>query len=171
VKARLPLLALTLIALSITALPAPAADTPKAASAETPKESPKDTPKEPAAPPAKPLPTITGTVEFAQPLVLGSEAVAEISLLAVPAGAEPIFSARTLGKQIIKDPKKFPFPFAVPYDPAAIKPAGRYSISVRLTFAGGQLLFKSDAAAPVLTHDSPSKDVKVTVVRVKEGMK
>jgi putative lipoprotein len=129
-----------------------------------PAEAAKEAPKEPTPPPARQLPTISGTVVFEKPLILGSEATAEISLLDISTADAP---ARTLGKQVIKDPKKFPFPFAVPYDPEAIKPAGRYAISVRLTLAGGQLLFTSDTATPVLTNGQ-TKDIKVTVVRVKQ---
>jgi uncharacterized lipoprotein YbaY len=115
-----------------------------------------------AAAPARPLASVTGTVEFTTATKYGPETVLEISILDVSRADAP---AITMGKQVLKDFKAFPIAFEAPYDPAAIKPGHRYTVIARI-LVSGQLAFINDTAIPVILG-APTKDVKVPVVKVK----
>ena len=52
----------------------------------------------------------------------------------------------------------------MPYDPEAIDEKYSYSMSARIEDGAGKLLFISDTAVPVITRDSPTKDVEIVVV-------
>jgi|WetSurMetagenome_2_1015567.scaffolds.fasta_scaffold16685_2 putative lipoprotein len=115
-----------------------------------------------AEPPATPFATVTGTVECKDTTKFGSDTSVEISILDVTKADAP---AITLGKQVFRDFKSFPFAFEVPYVPSAVKPGHRYILSVRI-LVSSRLSYITDTAIPIL-GDNPAKDIKVPVVKVK----
>ncbi|HYV39067.1 MAG TPA: YbaY family lipoprotein [Gemmataceae bacterium] len=73
--------------------------------------------------------------------------------------------AVTIAKQTIKDLKKFPIPFEIAYDPAAIQAKNTYSLSVRIT-TKERLDYINDTQIAVITRNAPTIDVKAMVIRV-----
>jgi putative lipoprotein len=106
-------------------------------------------------------PTITGSVEGPagdlEPGLVVSVKVQDISLADA--------AAVVLGEQIIRDPKAFPIPFAVPYDLEKTNRGVRFSIGVRIE-KEGKLKFINDTNIPVI-KDGPTKDVKAPVIKIK----
>ena len=85
----------------------------------------------------------------------------DVSLMDVP--------AKVLGEQVLRDPKAFPIPFAVPYDAKQVSkqsPTYFYTIGVRIE-KDGQLRYISDTHIPVIAGKSPTTDVKAPVIKVK----
>jgi putative lipoprotein len=116
-----------------------------------------------AVPPAPtPFATVTGTVECKDLTKFGPDTSVEISIFDVSKADAP---AITLGKQVFRDFKAFPFAFEVPYVPSAVKPGHRYVLSVRI-LVSSRLAYVTDTAIPIL-GDNPAKDIKVPVVKVK----
>jgi putative lipoprotein len=110
----------------------------------------------------KNLASVTGTVECNDRTKFAPETIVEIAIQDVSLADAP---AVTLGKQVFKDFKGFPFAFEVPYDPAAVKPGHRYALSVRI-LVSGRLTYINDTTIPVLGNH-PSQDVKAPVIKIK----
>jgi putative lipoprotein len=107
---------------------------------------------------------ITGTIEFKDGGELPAGAIVVVQLLDVSIADA---KAEVLGKQEIKDAKKFPIPFRVEYDPAKVKLRGlRYSIGVRIT-VDGKLAYINDTNIAVISNGAPTKDVKAPVIKIK----
>jgi len=102
---------------------------------------------------------LAGTVDSQTKADLPEGAVATVALQDTSLADAP---AKTIGMQKLDKLAKFPFAFAVEYDPAAIQPNRTYTMSVRIE-AGGKLVFINDTSTPVLTRGAPGKDVKVLV--------
>lgn len=109
-------------------------------------------------------PAVTGTIEFKDGGELPAGAVVVVQLLDV---SKADAKADVLGKQEIKDAKKFPIPFRVEYDANAVMPArARYSIGVRIT-VDGKLAYINDTNIAVISNGAPTKDVKAPVIKIK----
>lgn len=86
---------------------------------------------------------LSGTVFFRERIMLPDTAKVSVQLLDVSLADAP---AKVLGEAIASG-KSPPYAYAIPYDPDAILPGHRYSVSARIT-DGEQLLFIST------THNS-----------------
>jgi putative lipoprotein len=107
---------------------------------------------------------LTGTVDCKAKPDLPEGSVATVSLQDTSLADAP---ARTIARQKIEKPGKFPIEFAVEYDPAVINMKNRYTVNVRIE-AAGKLVFINDTAFPVLTRGGPAKDVKVEVIDLRK---
>lgn len=73
-------------------------------------------------------------------------------------------AAKVLGEQTIRDPKAFPIPFEIPYDPKAIGPGFSYAIGVRIE-KEGKLKFINDTRIPAI-NNGPTKDIQAPVIKI-----
>ncbi len=75
--------------------------------------------------------------------------------------------AKVLGEQTVRDPKAFPIPFSIAYDPTKVSDTGlRYGIGVRIE-KDGKLRYINDTHIPVISDGHPTKDVKAPVIVIK----
>jgi putative lipoprotein len=107
---------------------------------------------------------VSGTIEFNQDAQFTADTVARVTLQDVSLADAP---AKKIGEQVIKDLKKFPIPFEVEYDPAAIEKGHTYALQVRIE-TKDRLDYINDKRVEVISSGKPSKDVKVPVIRVKK---
>lgn len=76
-------------------------------------------------------------------------------------------AAKVLGEQTLRDPKQFPIPFAVAYDPTKVSTTGlMYAIGVRIE-QDGKLRYINDTRISVISNGSPTTDVKAPVIKIK----
>lgn len=73
--------------------------------------------------------------------------------------------AVTLGEQVIRDARRLPLAFRIPYDPADIDQRNEYTLRASVTL-GERLLYTNDTVHPVLTSGSP-EDSDIEVIRVR----
>lgn len=108
--------------------------------------------------------SITGKVTYRQRIALPDDAIVTVQLQDV---SKQDVAATVLGEQIIKtEGKQVPIPYQVTYDESEIDDRFSYSMSARIVDGSGKLLFISDTHTPVITRDSPTKDVEIVVVPV-----
>ena len=107
---------------------------------------------------------VTGTIEFKEEARFDADTVAKVTLQDVSLEDAP---AKKIGEQVIKDLKKFPIPFEVEYDPAAIEKGHTYALQVRIE-TGKRLDYINDTRVQVISGGKPSADVKVPVIQVKK---
>ena len=74
-------------------------------------------------------------------------------------------AATTLAEQVIKNAGSFPVEFTISYDPKSVKSGRTYAVSARIE-QGEKLLFINDTMIPVISFDTPSKDIILPVIRV-----
>jgi putative lipoprotein len=106
---------------------------------------------------------VSGTIEFKGEAQFAANTVARVTLQDVSLADAP---AKMVGEQVIKDLKKFPIPFEVEYDPAAIENGNTYAVQVRIE-TKDRLDYVNDTRVEVISSGKPSKDVKVPVIRIK----
>lgn len=94
---------------------------------------------------------VTGTAFVGERLAPPPDAVFEAVLEDVGRDGPPV----TIGRFASGPTPAAATPFAIPYDPARIDPAGRYAVRARI-LKDGRPLFVTDAPAPVLTRGAPS---------------
>jgi putative lipoprotein len=111
---------------------------------------------------ATPRATLTGTVTYVQRNALTPEAVVQVELRDV---SDPQAEPALVAKQVIRKPGQVPIAFSLEYDPAAILPSHRYSVSARISDRG-QLQFVTDTEVPVLGSGA-SAAAEIGVVPVK----
>lgn len=119
--------------------------------------------------PAPPVPTpapatataVTGTLTYRERIALPPDAVATVVLIDASRADAP---AVTIAEQTIAPAGQVPIPFGLAYDPARIDPRLRYVVRGTIT-AGGQLLYTSTQAYPVITQGAPVQ-VEVVLRRV-----
>jgi uncharacterized lipoprotein YbaY len=104
---------------------------------------------------------VTGTLTYRERIALPPDATATVVLADVSRADAP---AITLAEQTISPAGQVPISFRLEYDPAAIDPRNRYVVRGTIT-AGGQLLFTTAQAYPVITQGAPS-DVEVVLQSV-----
>src|SRR5262249_27425549 len=107
---------------------------------------------------------VSGTIEFKGDAKFEADAIARVTLQDVSLEDA---AAKKIGEQVIKDLKKFPIPFEIEYDPAAIEKGHTYAVQVRIQ-TKGRLEYINDTRVEVISRSKPSKDVKVPVIRVKK---
>jgi putative lipoprotein len=107
---------------------------------------------------------VSGTIEFKGEARFEADTVARVTLQDVSLADAP---AKKVGAQVIKNLKKFPIPFEVEYDPAAIAKGHTYAVQVRIE-TKDRLDYINDTRVEVLSSGKPSKDVKVPVIRIKK---
>ena len=73
--------------------------------------------------------------------------------------------AVTLGEQVIRDARRLPLAFRIPYDPADIDQRNEYTLQASVTL-DGRLLYTNDTVHTVLTGGSP-EDSDIEVIRVR----
>ena len=147
------------------AAPLPTALPPEPTSMPTP--LPPEPP--PVTQPTNPLPTITPTVQPAEPPAPADAAMTgSITYgdgIALPADATLTVDLRDISladapsvliaQQVIPAPGPSPVSFRIDYRRAAIDPRRDYSLSARITSSDGRLLFTNDTVYPVLTYGYP----------------
>jgi putative lipoprotein len=107
---------------------------------------------------------VSGTIEFKGEAKFEADAIARVTLQDVSLEDAP---AKKIGEQVIKDLKKFPIPFEVEYNPADIEKGHTYAVQVRIE-TKDRLEYINDTRVEVISRGKPSKDVNVTVIRVKK---
>lgn len=104
--------------------------------------------------------TLSGVVTYLQRIALAPDAVVEVTLQDIARADAP---ATVLAKQTIQtNGQQVPIPFALEYDPAAITPMMRLSVSARIT-EGGKLTWISTTVNSVLTEGAPDNNVEIIV--------
>jgi uncharacterized lipoprotein YbaY len=95
-------------------------------------------------------PSVAGTVVAETDVTVPSNAVLEIRLMDITAGAPPT----VVTEQVSSNPGPPPYRFRLFYQTAAIESTRDYAVQVRLLVAGRPLLVQP-APAPVLTKGRP----------------
>lgn len=103
---------------------------------------------------------LTGTITYLDRVAIAPDATLTVDLQNVSSGTIDVVATQTFSAE----GRQVPIPFGLPYDPAAIDPAGTYLISARIT-EGGQTTFASSAGVPVLTNGAPTSNVEILVSR------
>jgi uncharacterized lipoprotein YbaY len=105
----------------------------------------------------KALPTISGTVEYDGPAQFTKDTIVSVKLQDVSLMDAP---AITLGEFKLTGPTKFPIPFQITYDPAALKKGVDFAIGVRIE-TNGKLNYINDTRISVLGRSAPPADQPV----------
>lgn len=113
----------------------------------------------------EPSPLVTGSVIYRERIALPPNATLKIQLVDVSRMDAP---AVVLGEQVISPTGQVPIPFEIAYDPAQIDDRMSYAVQARIE-VGGELMFISTQAYPVITRDNPTKDLEILVERVGGG--
>lgn len=106
-------------------------------------------------------PVVTGVVVYRERIALPPDAALTVRLLDVSRSDAP---AVVLGEQRVQPTGQVPIPFEVPYDPTRVDDRMSCTLEARIE-AGGAPIFISTRAFPVITGDSPTKDVEIVVER------
>lgn len=102
--------------------------------------------------------TLTGTVIYLERIAMAPDAVITVELQDASAGTISVIAAQDINAE----GRQVPIPFELPYDAAAIDPAGTYLLSARINEAG-QTTFASQTGVPVLTNGAPTSNVEIVV--------
>ena len=109
----------------------------------------------------EPSPLVTGSVLYRERIALPPEATLTVRLVDVSRMDAP---AVLLGEQVVTPTGQVPIPFEISYDPAQIDERMSYAVQARIE-VGGQLMFISTQAYPVITRGNPSRDLEILVER------
>ena len=101
---------------------------------------------------------LTGSVVYLERVAMAPDAVITVELQDASAGTTSVLATRDINAE----GRQVPIPFELPYDAAAIDPAGTYLLSARITEAG-QTTFASQTGVPVLTNGAPTSNVEIVV--------
>lgn len=108
--------------------------------------------------------TLSGTVTYRERMALPINANINVRLLDVSRMDAP---ARVLAEDnIAAKGQSVPIPYTLEYDPVLIRDGLSYAVRAEIRGAGGELMWTTDTAHPVLTADAPSDGVEIRVVRV-----
>jgi uncharacterized lipoprotein YbaY/heat shock protein HslJ len=105
---------------------------------------------------------VTGRVIYLDRAMLPPGAVLDVQLQDISRADAPAEVLSALRVESLGAP---PYPFALPYDPGALREGHTYAVSARITH-GDRLVMISDTIHPVLTRGAPSEGVEVIVRRV-----
>ncbi|MFA6158126.1 MAG: YbaY family lipoprotein [Candidatus Paceibacterota bacterium] len=111
-----------------------------------------------------PTAQLTGTASYSDKIDLPAGSTVEVSLIDI---TNPNADSLVLAKQVIVTKGEgSPFPFALTYNPSAIKAVGDYSVGARVR-VNGSVWWTSTSNLLVLTkgHATSSVDVKLVNVR------
>jgi len=96
---------------------------------------------------------VRGTVTYRERSALPPQAVIEVTLEDISRADAP---ATVIARQrIVANGRQVPFAFNLPYDPAAISPAGRYVVRATIT-VDGVLRYTTTRLYPVITGNNPN---------------
>ena len=99
--------------------------------------------------PAEPLDRISGSATYRERIALPEDVTLTVELLDV---SKPGIRAERLALLALPvGHQQVPLPFELPFYPAAVQPAHRYTLRATLS-SGGELLFTTVQQVPVLTH-------------------
>lgn len=102
--------------------------------------------------------TLTGNVFYLERIALQPDALITVELQDVSGGTTNVIATRDINAE----GRQVPIPFELPYDAAAIDPAGTYLLSARIS-ENGQIIFSSPTGVPVLTNGAPTSNVELLV--------
>ena len=123
--------------------------------------------------PAMPVsvPGVPASAAEAPSVLNGS--VRDPARLGLPAGAvvtvrlEDLATGARVSEQTIRPTTEAALPFAIPYSPRSIDPAGRYGVRAEIRDAAGVLLWATPVPTPVFTDGAPLDGAEVVVERVR----
>lgn len=104
---------------------------------------------------------LTGTVTYLERIALAPDAVITVDLQDASGGMSSVLAQQ----QINAEGRQVPIPFELPYNQAAINPAGTYLLNATIT-QGGEMIFASQTGVPVLTNGAPTGNVEILVSSV-----
>jgi putative lipoprotein len=105
---------------------------------------------------------LTGVIAHTHRMTIPADFVVTVRLEDTTKENSP---GKKVAEEVIKSQGvELPFPFAIIYDPGKINPDHTYSVRVSILDSTGKLLYTNDSSVPVITHDNPTRNVKVTVV-------
>ena len=107
--------------------------------------------------------TVTGTVTYRENTTLPAEGV--VVTIKVEDISRADAPAITIGEQVIENPRQFPIPFEIKYDPNDIDERYTYAMRVRIE-VDGKLLFTNTSRYAVITRGNPTSDIEVIVDKV-----
>ena len=106
---------------------------------------------------------VTGTVSKLDRMALPPSAVVTVELQDTSLADAP---ATVLSTDVIElDGNQLPVPYSLEYNPDDIDERNPYLVRAKIE-DGGQLLYTTDTAYPVITRGNPTEDVEIIVVRV-----
>jgi uncharacterized lipoprotein YbaY len=136
-------LALAILALSATALPAMAQD--------------------PIAPPI-PRSVVSGTIVLPDVVALPEGAMVIVEIQDTAVADAPATRIATLS--MVAAGATSPIPFAVSLIPTTLQDQGDYTLSIRVEAADGTLLYINDTVTPAIDASGPITDVVATLIAV-----
>ncbi len=77
---------------------------------------------------------------------------------------ENLLTRERVGEQSFRPTAEAALPFAIPYSPRSIDPAGRYGVRAEIRDAAGVLLWTSPAPTAVFTNGAPTDGAQVIVL-------
>jgi len=101
---------------------------------------------------------LTGTVSYLARIALDPAAVIEVELQDVSSGVPSVVTTT----QVNAEGRQVPIPFELPYDAAAIDPAGTYLLYGRI-LVNGAITFASATGVPVLSGGAMTSNVELIV--------
>ena len=104
---------------------------------------------------------LTGTVAYLERIALDPAAVIEVELQDVSSGVPSVVTMT----QVNAEGRQVPIPFELPYDAAAIDPAGTYLLYGRI-LVDGVITFASATGVPVLSGGAATSNVELIVSSV-----
>jgi putative lipoprotein len=112
--------------------------------------------------PIAPLDRISGSVTWRERMALPDDAALTVELLDV--SKQDVKAERLAQLSVPVGSRQVPLVFELPFYPADVRPAHRYTVRATLT-RGGELLYTTTTQAPVLTHGA-GKQVQLVLQRV-----
>lgn len=102
---------------------------------------------------------ITGTLNYRNGTTLPANAVVTVQVAKVTPGVAPQVVA---AQRFTTNGAQPPFRFSLSYDPARIEAGSSYTLQANITVAG-QTRYTTTTLVPVITNNSPTRDVAVTL--------
>jgi putative lipoprotein len=107
-------------------------------------------------------PAVSGTIAYRERVALPPDAIAEVSLIDATVQDD---AARVVATTTVRaDGREVPLPFSLRYDAGKIVKTDLYTVRASIK-SGGELLFATDIARPVITQDNPTS-VDLILARV-----
>lgn len=105
---------------------------------------------------------LTGLIDHPHQMTLGDGMTVIVRIEDTTRSGAP---GKKIAEEIIKaQGDTIPMPFAIVYDPRKINTEHKYSISVKIQDAEGNVIYVNQANIPVITQGNPTHDIDVVVV-------
>jgi putative lipoprotein len=114
--------------------------------------------------PAEPLDRISGSVTYRERIALPEDVTLAVELLDV--SKQDAKAERLAQLTLPVGSQQVPLAFELPFYPAAVQPAHRYTLRATLS-SGGELLFTTAQQVPVLTHGA-GKQAQLVLQQVQQ---